>query len=201
MKTNIVIDISPPTPYLVNFWVSRYGPNVAIDISPPIPYLVNLWVSSYGPKCCQPIKLQDSSKCNTSRKKWMMNCIFGMQIDIEIFYELIQSFYVCVIRHARSTQSKFTYFSNISRKAWEINLIFCLQINRNFLQPDSITLDVLSQACPKYSKQQVYNIFAISQGNVKDEVDFLPANKGQRFLQNDTVILGVSGQVCPNWPK
>ena len=113
-----------------------------------------------------------------------MNCIFGKHIDIEIFYKLILSFYVCVIRHARSAQNKFTYFSNISRKAWEINLIFCLQINISFLQLDSITLGVLSQVCSKYSKQQVYTIFAISQGNVNYEVDFLPANKRQRFLQN-----------------
>ena len=33
-----------------------------------------------------------------------------------------------------------------------------------FLQVDSITLDLFSQACPKYPKQYVYNIFVISQG-------------------------------------
>ena len=33
----------------------------------------------------------------------------------------------------------------------------------SFLQVDSITLGVHSQACPKYPKQQVCNIFAISQ--------------------------------------
>ena len=30
--------------------------------------------------------------------------------------------------------------------------------------------------------------------NMKDEVDFLPADKRQRFLQVDTIILGVCGQ-------
>ena len=34
--------------------------------------------------------------------------------------------------------------------------------------------------------------------NVKDKVDFLPADKRQRFLLSDTVILGVCGQVCAN---
>ena len=34
--------------------------------------------------------------------------------------------------------------------------------------------------------------------NVKDEVDFLTADKRQRFLQSDTVILGVGGQACAN---
>ena len=33
-----------------------------------------------------------------------------------------------------------------------------------FVQADSITLVVCSQACPKYPKQQVYDIFLISQG-------------------------------------
>ena len=37
--------------------------------------------------------------------------------------------------------------------------------------------------------------------NVKDKVDFLPANKCQRLLQRDTIILGVCGQACPNYPK
>ena len=36
--------------------------------------------------------------------------------------------------------------------------------DESFLQVDSITLDVFSQACLKYPKQQSYNIFAISQG-------------------------------------
>ena len=43
--------------------------NIVIDISPSIPYLVKFWFSSYGPKCCRPIKLQGSLKCNVSRKK------------------------------------------------------------------------------------------------------------------------------------
>ena len=33
-----------------------------------------------------------------------------------------------------------------------------------FLQVDSITLDLFSQAYPKYPRQYVYNIFVISQG-------------------------------------
>ena len=136
--------------------------NIVIDVSPPILYLVKFWVSSYGAKCCQPIKLQDSLRCNILRKKWMMKCIFGMQINIEVFYNLILSFWVCVTRHSQSTQNKFAYLCNISSKAWEMKLIFCLQINTSFLQVDSVTLGVLSQACPKYPEQHVYNIFAMS---------------------------------------
>ena len=47
--------------------------------------------------------------------------------------------------------------------------------------------------------------FAISlqylKENIKDEVDFLPADKCWRFFQIDTIILGVCGQACPNYPK
>ena len=58
--------------------------NFVNDISLPILYLAELWFSSYGPKCCQPIKLQDSLKCNISRKH-DDEFIFGMQIDIKAF--------------------------------------------------------------------------------------------------------------------
>ena len=37
--------------------------------------------------------------------------------------------------------------------------------------------------------------------NVKEEVDFLPADKHQRFLLSDTLILGVCGQACANCLK
>ena len=37
--------------------------------------------------------------------------------------------------------------------------------------------------------------------NVKDEVDFLLADKHERFLQIDTLILGLYGQACPNYSK
>ena len=36
---------------------------------------------------------------------WMMKFIFGMQINNKIFYKLILSFWVCVTRHAQSTQN------------------------------------------------------------------------------------------------
>ena len=134
--------------------------NTVLDISPPIPYLVKFWFSSNGPKCCQPIKLQDSLKCNILRKKWMMKFIFHMQINIEVFCKLILSLWVRVIGHTQSARN----ICNISMKAWRMKLIFCLQINTNvFLQDDSLTLVLLIQSCPKCQKQQVYNIVAIPQ--------------------------------------
>ena len=59
--------------------------NIIIDISPPIPYLGKFWFSSYGRKCCQPIIFQDSLKCHLSRKKRVIKCIFSKQINIKVF--------------------------------------------------------------------------------------------------------------------
>ena len=112
--------------FLKNFVISfswkksKMENNIFVDISPPISYLAKSWSCSYGPKRCQQIKLQDSLKCNISRKKWIMKFVFAMQINIEVFYNLILSFWVCATRHAQSTQNKkFTYPCNISRKAWD----------------------------------------------------------------------------------
>ena len=104
---------------------SKMKTNIVVDISPPIPYLAKFWFSSYGPKCYQPIKLQNSLKCNISRKKWMVKFVFGMQINIKVFNKLILSFWVCALRHAQSTQSKkFAYLCNIFRKTWGVNWFF-----------------------------------------------------------------------------
>ena len=59
--------------------------NIVIDISSLVPYLGKFWFLSYGWKCCWPIKLQDSLKCNISRRKRMIKCIFGMQINTYVF--------------------------------------------------------------------------------------------------------------------
>ena len=57
----------------------------------------------------------------------------------------------------------------------------------------------------KHAQSTQNNKFAISlqyvRENLKDEVDFLPADKHQRFLQIDTITLGVCSQTCPNYPK
>ena len=136
--------------------------NIAMDISPPIPYLGKLWFSSYGWKCCQQIKLQDSLKCNISRKKLMKKLIFGMQINIEVFYKLILSCWVCVTRHAQSTQNKkFTYLCNISRKEWEMKLFFFLNINTKVFYKLIVSLWV---CIARHAWSTQNNKFIISQG-------------------------------------
>ena len=39
--------------------------------------------------------------------------------------------------------------------------------HKSFLKDDGITCGVYSQACSKYPKQQVYNIFAINMSRMK----------------------------------
>ena len=134
--------------------------------------------------------------------KWMMNFIFGIQINIEVFCKLILSFWLCITRHAQSSQNKFGYLSSISRKAWGMKLIFLpTDKHKNVLQIDSTTLVVHSRACSKCLKQQVYNIFALSQGKHKGWSWFSPVDICRRFLQSDTIILKVCSQACSNYPK
>ena len=92
-----------------------------------------------------------------------MKFIFCMQIKIKVFYKLIVSIWVNVTRHAQSTQNKLACLCNISIKAWVWVDFLPVDKHKRFLQDDSITSGVQNQACPKYWKQPVYNIFAISQ--------------------------------------
>ena len=56
----------------------------------------------------------------------MMEFIFGMQVNIEVFYKVILSFLVCVARHAQTAENKkhvqntqknkLAYLCNTSRK-------------------------------------------------------------------------------------
>ena len=74
-----------------------------------------------------------SWNCNILRKKWIMKFIFGLQINIEVFYKLIQSLWICVTRHAQSTQNeKFEYLCNYLLKTMGDEVgFFCLYINLN----------------------------------------------------------------------
>ena len=61
----------------------------------------------------------------------MMKFIFGMQINIEVFYKLILPFWMCVTRHAQSTQNSKLTISLIYLKenAKDEVDFFCLQVN------------------------------------------------------------------------
>ena len=49
--------------------------------------------------------------------------------------------------------------------------------DKSFLQDDSITLDVHTQACPSTQNNRFTISLQYVKENVKDEVDLLPANK------------------------
>ena len=57
----------------------------------------------------------------------------------------------------------------------------------------------------KHSQRSQNSKFAMSlqylEKDVRNEVDFLLAEKHQIFLQIDTVILDVCGQACLSYPK
>ena len=119
----LVLDLQPSYPVMM-----PYGP-IYDAHSTTILYLAKVMSSSYGSKYCWPIKLQDFLECSISRKKWMRKFVFDMQINIEVFYKLIVSSWVCESRHAQITQNKIAYLCNTFRKTCETKLIFCLQIN------------------------------------------------------------------------
>ena len=79
---------------------------------------------------------------------------------------------------------------------------YCLQISTKVFYKVIVFLWV-SAARNAQSTQN--NRFTISlqyvKENVKDEVDFLSADKRRRFLKSDTIILGVYGKECPYYPK
>ena len=174
--------------------------NIVIDISPT--HLAKFWSSSFGPKCCQPIKSQDSLKCNIVRKRWMMNFIFSMQINIQVFCKMILSFWVSVTRHAQITQNKFAYLCNISIKAWGMKLIFCLQINPKVFYKMIVSFWVcVARQVQSTKNNQFTRSLQYLKEYMKDEVDFLPTDKCWSFFQIDTIILGVCGQACLNYLK
>ena len=117
METNIVVDISPPIPYLAKFLFSSYGPKCCqndevyfwhINIKVFYKLILSFWV-------CVSRHTQNTQNtnfaylCNISRKALGVKLIFCLHINTKVFYKLIVSLWVCVARYAQSTQNnKFT---------------------------------------------------------------------------------------------
>ena len=137
--------------------------NIFVDISPPTPHLGKFWFLSYVPKCWKPIKLQDSEKCNISKKKWMTKFI------VKKHWSLLQGntiiFGVGNQACPKYPKQKVCMSLQYLQKSMGDEVDFLsADKHESFLQIDSITLGVHSQACPKYPRQQVHNNFAVSQG-------------------------------------
>ena len=74
----------------------------------------------------------------------MMKFIFGMKINMDIIYKLILSLWVCVARHAQSTQSNKFVISVQYLKENVNDEVDSLPANKHqrFLQSDTIILGV-----------------------------------------------------------
>ena len=80
-----------------------------------------------------------------------------MQINIEVFYKFLLSFRVCLTGHTQNSAYKKFFIRSISLQYLPKNMVDevdFLPVDKyeSFLQVDSITLDVCSQACPNYPK-------------------------------------------------
>ena len=65
----------------------------------------------------------------------------------------------------------------------------------------SLWVYIVRQAQSTLSNRFLQQSLQYVKENVKNEFDFLTADKCRRFLQTDTIILGVCGQACPYYPK
>ena len=116
---------------------------------------------------------------NISRKKQIME-FFCMHINTEVFYKLILSFWVCVSRHAQSSQNKiFTYLCNSPKKVGnEVNFLATNKYQDFQFNFQLITSLWVCVTC--HSQSTLNNKFAISlqylKENVKGETDVLPVD-------------------------
>ena len=136
----------------------------------------------------------------------MMKFIFGVQININVFYS--DTIILGVYSQACPRQPKLKVC--ISLQYLQKNVgdkvdFLPADKHKNFLQVDSITLSVHRHVYTSHAQSTQNDKFAISlqylKKNVNDEVYDLPADKCQSFPQIDTIILGVCGQACPNYSK
>ena len=73
---------------------------------------------------------------------------------MEVFYKLILSFWVCIAKHAESTQNtKFAiYFQYLKENGKDEVNFLPADKRQGFLQNDTIILGLYGQACPNYPK-------------------------------------------------
>ena len=118
--------------------------------------------------------------------------IFCLQINIKDLFKLIPLFPVWMARHAQITQNKKFVICNILRKKWVMKLIFCMQISMKVSY--KLILWFL-MGMVKHSQSSQNSKFAMSlqylKKEVRDEVDFLHADKHQSFLQVDFNTLSI----------
>ena len=127
----------------------------------------------------------------------MMNFIFGMQINIEVFYKLILSFWVCVTRHAQSTQNKFVYLAISPEKHGDEVDFLPADKHESLLQIDTMILMGIAKHSQSSQNSKLAMFLQYLKEEVRDELDFLHVEQHQRFLQVDfsTLLIKVSYKV------
>ena len=85
------------------------------------------------------------------------------------------------------------FFCNVLRNKWVIKLIFCMQINIQVSYKLILWFWCWWSNIPKVLKiASLQCLHNISKKDVRDEVDFLHADKHQTFLQVDFNTLGIN---------
>ena len=129
-----------------------------------------------------------------------------MQINIEVSYRLIVSFFCCSWPGMLKVPEKRSLhiFAVSPEKRGEGAEVDFLPADKHesSLPVDSIFFGI---CIARHAQSTQSNKFAIFlqylKQNVNDEADFLHGDKHQRFLQIDTIIFGLCGQAYQNYPK
>ena len=95
-----------------------------------------------------------------SRKTQKIKLIFCPLINVESFFKVISSFWVCVVRHAHITQNnKFSISLQNLKKEVRKQLIFCIQISMKAYYKLILWFWWRSSSIPKITSLQcLYNI-------------------------------------------
>ena len=131
------------------------------------------------------LSVKNSLKCKISGNNWMMKFIFGIQINTKV-----SASWYCKSLHI---------FAISFKKHGRWNWFFCLQINTNVFSKIIVSRWVYV-ACYAQNNKFALSLLSLKE-NIKNEGDFLPADKRQRFHQTDTTNLVVLVQACLNYSK
>ena len=115
---------------------------------------------------------------NTPRNKWMMTFIFSMQINREVFYKLILSFWVCVVRYAQNTQNnKFAISLQYLKKEVNDEVYFWHADKHQVFYKLILSFLVSVTRHAQNTQSEKFAYLCNIPGKHGDEVDFLPAKK------------------------
>ena len=105
-----------------------------------------------------------------------------LQINVKSFLKLLLSFLVCVPRHAKLPKTtSLLFLCNILGKNWVMKLIFCMQITMRTCYKLIVWFRWVWSSISRVPKIAISLQYL--EKEVKDEVDFLHADKHPSFLK------------------